>query len=122
MDITLIIFFIFFIIIIIYICKLISFYKDINPMIKGKNSTSIDNIYNRESAKARFAIHLADILLEENCTIKDLARWIDISDERMSQIISADENISIETLADIALVLNRKLEVRFIKIPIENSL
>lgn len=70
-------------------------------------------IYIQERAKSQVAVRLADALVQEGCTQRELARRLRLSEGRISQIMSADENVSIELLARIAAALDRQLEVQF---------
>ena len=70
--------------------------------------------YAKESVKAQIAVRLAEVLEAENCDEKELAKRLTLKQNDIAEIMSADANVSIELLAEIAFVLGKKVDIRFI--------
>lgn len=65
-------------------------------------------IYAEEFAVAHVALVLSDLLENCNITQRQLAKQVGVSEGRISQILSADANLTVKTLARIGHVLGHR--------------
>jgi transcriptional regulator with XRE-family HTH domain len=70
-------------------------------------------LFAEERALAKVALRLSDLLEQRQLSQRDLARKLGVSEGRVSQILSADANLTIRTLARIADALDVDLDLSF---------
>lgn len=69
--------------------------------------------FEEESALARVALMLAEVLATKGMTQRELATRIGVTEGRISQILSADSNPTVRTLSRIGTALGCPLHVNF---------
>jgi transcriptional regulator with XRE-family HTH domain len=69
------------------------------------------NTYAEQFALASIALVLADALEESGISQRQLAERLGVSEARVSQILSADHNLTVKVLAKIANALQRELKI-----------
>lgn len=74
-----------------------------------------------ESALAQAALAIADLLESSNLTQRDLAQRIGVSEARISQILCADSNPTVRTLARIGSATGHRMVVEFQPDPVSQD-
>ena len=69
------------------------------------------HIYAEQFALASVALALADALEQSGISQRELAKLLDVSESRVSQILGADHNLTVKMLARIANALERELKI-----------
>lgn len=70
--------------------------------------------FSEEEAVAQAAIVIAHILERDGVSQRELARRLKISEGRISQILSAEANLTVKTLARIGRALGYRLQLDFV--------
>ena len=70
-------------------------------------------LFAEERALAKVALRLSDLLESKQLSQRALAQKLGVSEGRISQILSADANLTIRTLARIADALDLALDLAF---------
>lgn len=74
-----------------------------------------------ETAMAQTAIAIADLLANANITQRELADLVGVSEARISQILCADSNPTVRTVARIAHAVGRRMTIEFQRQPIAHE-
>jgi transcriptional regulator with XRE-family HTH domain len=67
--------------------------------------------YAEQFALASVALVLADALEQSGISQRELAKLLNVSEARVSQILGADHNLTVKMLARIANALDRELKI-----------
>ena len=70
-------------------------------------------VFAEETAMAQAALAVADLLANTNTTQRALAERVGVTEARISQILGADSNPTVRTMARIGRALGRRLVVEF---------
>jgi len=71
-----------------------------------------------ETALAQVALTVADLLASTNTTQRALAESVGVSEARISQILRADSNSTMRTMARIGHAMGRRMVLEFRPLPI----
>jgi len=82
-----------------------------------KRSRDEELSFAEEAAMAQVAVALADLL--ERCAVsqRELANRIGVTEGRVSQILAANSNPTVRTVARLAHAMGRRLQVEFVAQP-----
>ena len=70
-----------------------------------------------ETAMAQTALAVADLLANTNTTQRELAERVGVSQARISQILCADSNPTVRTMARIGYAMGRRMVIEFKRPP-----
>ena len=74
-----------------------------------------------EIAMAQTAVAVADLLASNNTTQRELAERLGISEARISQVLCADSNPTVRTMARIGHAMGRRMVIEFTRAPMERE-
>jgi len=69
--------------------------------------------YAEEKAVARVALRMADLLQKVDVTQRELARRVGVTEGRISQILRAENNPTVKTIARIAQAVGYVMDIEF---------
>jgi transcriptional regulator with XRE-family HTH domain len=70
-----------------------------------------------EAAVAHVALAIVDLMATTKVTQRQLATALGVSEARVSQILAAEQNLTVKTIARIASALGHRVELKFIAEP-----
>ena len=88
---------------------------------KYVRSTDEELVFAEETVMAQVALAVADLLADTNTTQRELAERVAVTEARISQILGADSNLTLRTMARIGRALGRRLVIEFLAPPMRHE-